>query len=134
MTRRLVLLAAAAGVGLAVPANAVILPACQTALVHAASGASSSCATDNTPMVAGATVRRIATVAVAEGVARVTIRCGFGSTAPSRSIVVSGAVPQSVEMYEDYSPSCTTTVTAVYPNTTAVVTSTFSYAFIGPGA
>jgi hypothetical protein len=78
-------------------------------------------------------VVRTATAVVAEGVARVTIRCGFGSGAQEESIVVSGAEPRSVEMYEDYSPSCRTTVEAVYPNTTVSVTSTFSYAFINPG-
>lgn len=133
---RVALLAAAATAALAaaVPADAVILPACTTRLIHAPAGASSTCSTDNTPMVSGATVNRIATAVVAEGVARVTITCGFGAGAPSRSIVVSGAEPKSVAMLEDYSPSCRTTVEAVYPNTTVNVTSTWSYVFINPGA
>lgn len=125
--------AATAALAAAVPADAVILPACSTRLVHAAAGATASCSTDNTPEVSGATVNRIATAVVAEGVARVTITCGFGSGAPSRSIVVSGAEPRSVSMLQDYSPSCRTAVEAVYPNTTVAVTSTWSYVFINPG-
>jgi hypothetical protein len=126
------LLASMAALAAAVPANAAVAPACATRLVHAAAGASASCATDGTPRPGSATVLRTATVVVAEGVARVTIRCG-GPTAPSRSVTVSGAEPGSVEMYEDFGSYCTTTVEAVHPNTTVSVTSTFSYAFINPG-
>lgn len=132
MTRRLALGAAALAALAAAPAHAAVYPACATALTLAAAGATASCPTDNTPMMAGAVVQRTVRVAVQSGVVEATLTCGYGSTAPTRTIVVSGPKPQAVSLYEDWSQSCRVTLKALYDDTTAVATSTFSYAFIGP--
>ena len=129
--RRLAALAFA-GAACATPAHAVIAPVCATALTHAATGTTTSCATDNTPMVSGATVHRYATLVVLTGSARATLSCAFGHT--SDSVVVVGSGTGTAELLEDFSPSCRVELTALSPTTTAVVTSTFSYDFIQPGA
>lgn len=134
MTARLLAALALAGAaGAAVPAHAVILPACTAALTLEAAGTVARCSTDNTPMVSGATVYRTVRVAVAVGSAKATLRCGFGPNAPvvSTATVTRGEIGE-VSLYEDFSPSCTVEATALSLDTTAVATSTFTYAFIQP--
>lgn len=133
MTRLLAFAAAVAAFAAAAPASAVIFPVCETRLVNAAANATAQCPTDNTPMLAGATTRRIVTVEVAAGVAKATVTCGYGVYARSDSRTVSGPQPVQFGILEQSSSSCRVELLAVYPNTTAVATSTFSYAFIGPG-
>jgi hypothetical protein len=127
--RRVLALAAVAGaLAAATPAHAVIYPVCTVRLVDAGAGAAPYCATDNTPAMAGAYTLRVVHVEVLAGVAEATLTCGFGTSAQTDTIVVSGPRPQSLSMYENH-PSCRLQLRALYDQTTAVATSTFGYAF-----
>jgi len=133
VTRRLLLAAAAVAAALpAVPAHAAVHPVCATRLALAPAGTYAYCPTGNTPRMAGAATYRTLTVDVQSGVVLATLTCGYGATAQSRSITVSGPRPQSVAMYEDWTGSCRAELTALYDDTTALATSTFSYVFVGP--
>jgi hypothetical protein len=120
----LTLVAATAEVAAAAtPSSAFIAPVCNTRVAAADNGVSAACSTDNVPQVGGMSVRRVIVLNVLTGAASATVKCGLNAPQTIALTGVGGTTTTS----EDYSGSCTATVTAGANLTTATVSSTFYY-------
>ena len=127
MRTRLALAAATlfAPIAAALPAHAsaALTPYCATTLPNAATGVSSSCATQGPPPVAcmGCGVRRTVNVVVAKGAADVKLVCdGY-----AYSTHVDGPGTGSLGVWGGQ--NCVATLTATADGTSAAATSTASY-------
>jgi hypothetical protein len=126
MRTRLALLALATVGATAVPASAMESPVCTANLVNAAKNAATGCATKGPGPLGNRSVfvRRTVTVEVAAGTADVTLTCGSAVHAAH----VSG--PQPRLLTDDGGGDCRVDLVAGDDNTTAVITSTFSFVII----
>lgn len=115
--------ATAAVAATATPSSAFIAPVCNARLAAAANGTTASCSTDNVPQIGGMAVRRVIALNVLTGAASATIKCGLNAPQTIAATGVGGTATTT----EDYSGSCTATVTSAANLTTATVSSTFYY-------
>jgi hypothetical protein len=127
MRLAITLATAAATLAVAAPSHAFVAPVCTTRLVNATANTTAFCSSDNTPQLDGFYSVRVANVSVLAGVVKLTVTCGYGTYARTSYITVSGPQPKSVRVSESSDQSCRTELLALYDNTSAVATSTFTY-------
>lgn len=123
----LVALGAAVAFGAqAAPAQAIYVPVCATKLVDAGAGATAGCTTNmigDTNNVSWH-MTRTASVEVAAGTARLTLRCHAPWRSWQLSTVVTGPGVDFIGTADDH--QCDLTLTALTAGTTATATSTFA--------
>jgi hypothetical protein len=125
MRRLIPLLAvAAAAVASAMPAQSAILPHCTTRLVAAATGDQAACSTQGPAPLGNCcvSVRRTMRIEVANGAVNASLTC---DGQPAQTAYVTAVLPAEINRNGGY--SCSARIVAAVPDTSAVVTSTFSY-------